>query len=271
MKVSLVYNPTLPGAKKWAERARGAFPGADIATRPTVADRLVLFGGDGTIRAAANARPDAELAVVPCGSGNDFAKTLGIPANPEEAIRVARGEAHPIDLVEYECGESGFFLNIAEIGLGARVVRHANRLKPVTGRRASYSLAILTALAGHRLRPIRVEIDGRHVGEYFMANTIVANGQYFGGGMHPVPHARPDDGLLEIAILNDFPRWKILTQGHVLRTGIPRNHQRIHHFRGKEVRITSPEPVGVEADGDLLGDLPVRFRVRPGALRFVRP
>ena len=271
MSVSLVYNPTLPDARKWAEKAKESFPQADLATEPTDADRLVIFGGDGTIRAAINEKPNAEFAVVPCGSGNDFVKSVGIPSSPEEAILVATGEARPIDLVEYEGDRKGFFLNIAEIGFGARVVRHATKLKPITGQKASYSLAILTALVGHRLRPITMEVDGKNVGDFHMANTIIANGQYFAGNMHPMPQARVGDGILEIAVLNDFTRWKILTQAHILKTGIPANHQRIQIFRGKEISITSAESVGVEADGDLLGNLPIRFRVRPGALRFVCP
>jgi len=271
MSVSLVYNPTLPDARKWAEKAQESFPNADLGTEPTDAERLVIFGGDGTVRSAINAKPDAEFAVVPCGSGNDFVKSVGIPSSPEEAIQIAKGKARPIDLVEYEGEKKGLFLNIAEIGFGARVVRHATKLKPLTGQKASYSLAILTALVGHRLSPISLEVDGKKVGDFHMANTLVANGQYFAGNMHPMPHARVDDGILEIAVLNDFTRWKILTQAHILKTGIPANHQRIQIFRGKEIYITSSEPVGVEADGDLLGNLPIRFTVRPGALQFVCP
>lgn len=272
MKVALVYNPTIPEARAWAERAREVFPGAELCTEPPDAERIVAFGGDGTVHAIANARPGAELAIVPCGSGNDFVKTLGIPLDPAEALRLAPEPARPVDVVEYEVGgRTGRFLNIAEAGFGGRVVAHATRMRKVTGRRMSYKLGILTALAGYRLRPVIVEIDGRRVGEYLLCNLIVANGQYFGSGMRPMPDARPDDGLLDIAVLNEFGRWKILRQSKVLRTGLPKNHQKIHHFRGREVRAISDSEVAVEADGEILGNLPARFRVLPQGLRVVRP
>lgn len=300
MKVALVYNPTIRTAREWAERARGRFPGAEISTEFLDADRIVVFGGDGTVHAAANARPGAEIAIVPCGSGNDFVKTLGIPQDPEQAIEIAAGPARPLDVVEYEvevprpsslvpghppgvsrrgtrdqgpgtATRRGRFINIAEVGFGARVVAHATRMKGVTGKKTSYKIGILTALAGHRLQPVSLEIDGRKVGDYLVANLIVANGQYFGSGMRPVPHARPDDGRLDVVVLNEFGRWKILRQKGVLKTGLPRNHQKIHHFSGCDIRVASPERVLVEADGEVLGNLPAAFRVLPGAMRVVCP
>ncbi|MBI2899575.1 MAG: diacylglycerol kinase family lipid kinase [Planctomycetes bacterium] len=272
VRIAVLYNPTIPEAHGWAERAAAIVRG-DLFTEPPEAGRIVVVGGDGTIHAVANARPGAEIAIVPCGSGNDFVKTLGIPCDAESALRLIAGPARPVDVVEYECapGRRGRYLNIAEVGFGARVVAHAAKLRKVTGRRMSYRLGIVTALAGHRLSPITLDIDGRRVGEYLMTNLIVANGQYFGSGMRPMPDARPDDGLLDIAILNEFGRWKILSQAKVLRSGLPKNHQKIHHFRGREVRVTSPAEVAVEADGEVLGNIPACFRVIPHGLRVVCP
>ncbi len=272
MRVALLYNPTIPEARHWADRARSVFPDAELCTQPPDVDRVVVFGGDGTVHALLNSGSTAEVAIVPCGSGNDFVKTLGIPRDPAEALKLAGGPARPMDVVAYEVGNRrGKYLNIAEVGFGGRVVAHATKLRSVTGRKMSYSLGILTALAGHRLRPIALEIDGRVVGEFLATNLIVANGQYFGSGMRPMPDARPDDGLLDIALLNEFGRWKILTQAKVLRTGLPKNHQKIHHFRGREVRATSRETVAVEADGEVLGNLPACFRVLHHGLRVVCP
>lgn len=272
MKVALVHNPKIPASLAWAERARKTL-GGEIRTDPGDADRAVVFGGDGSVHFVANARPGIEVAIVPCGSGNDFVKTLGIPLDPEAAIRVAAtGRPRPVDVVEYEVGaRRGRFVNIAQVGFGARVVAHATRLRPVTGRRTSYVLGIFTALLGHRLRPVTVEIDGTKVGEYLLTNVIVANGQYFGSGMRPMPAAAPDDGLLDVAVMNEIGRWKILTQKGMLRVGLPRDHQKIHHFRGREVRVTSEVPVLAEADGEVLGNIPAMFKVISNGFRVICP
>lgn len=272
MKVALVHNPTIRGSLAWAQKAQAVL-GGEIRTDPGDADRVVVFGGDGSVHAVANARPGVEIAIVPCGSGNDFLKTFGIPLDPEAAIRVAAsGRPRPVDVVEYEVqGRRGRFVNIAQIGFGARVVAHATKMKPFTGRRTSYALGILTALLGHRLEPVAVEIDGKRVGEYLLTNVILANGQYFGSGMHPMPAAVPDDGLLDVAVMNEIGRWKIVTQKGMLRVGLPRDHQKIHHFRAREVRVLSDRPVLCEADGEVLGNIPAVFKVISNGFRVICP
>jgi len=242
--------------------------------------RLIVAGGDGTIHEAANGivNTDVELAILPGGSGNDFVRTLGIPTDLEKAMAIAAGDAvRTIDAAEVRCVDRDgrpmrrVFVNIAEAGMGGRVVRLAQPLRKVVGRRAGYHAGLAAALITHRWHPIRLSIDGAERGAYLMTDLIVANGQYFGGGMRPMPEARPDDGVLDIALIKDMSRMSIALNSGALKGGLPRNHPRIERWEAREVKAESDELVPVEADGEVLGYLPATFRILPASLKVVCP
>ncbi len=242
--------------------------------------RLLVAGGDGTIHEAANGvvGTEVELAILPGGSGNDFVRTIGVPLDLEEAVDVAAaGQARTIDAAEVRClGEGGVpvrrvFVNIAEAGMGGSVVRISQPLRRIVGRRAGYKAGLAAALLGMRWKDLSLSLDGGEPARYLMTNLIVANGQYFGGGMRPMPEARPDDGLLDVALIKEMTRTSIALNAGALKGGLPRDHPRIDRWTAREVVAESPDRVPVEADGELLGRLPATFKVLPGALRIVCP
>lgn len=240
--------------------------------------RIVLAGGDGTVHEAANAAigSQVELAVVPCGTGNDFSRSLGIPRDLEGALEVAlRGSPRATDAGELECtGADGepvrrVFVNIAEAGMGAQVVRRARYACRFLSQRLAYQFGILAALASLRLAPVRISVDGELLGTFPNSNLIVGNGGYFGCGLRPLPQACLDDGLLDIAHIRDASRIEMALEARELKNGIRPDHPKVDQRRCRILHAESDEYVGVEADGELLGRLPATFKVLPRALRFV--
>ena len=244
------------------------------------ARRVVVAGGDGTVHEAVNGLQgtDTELAIVPCGSGNDFARGLGLPSEAEAALTCAATEhARTLDCGTVTCPDflgqtrTRAFANIAEAGLGGEVVRLAARARALVGRSLGYYGALVVGLLRCSPVSVRLFIDGVAVEPRPLNNLIVANGQYFGGGMHPMPAARLDDGRLDVARIRELGRAALLYQSPLVHRGLPEQHPHIDHWRAVEVRAESDEWVLVEADGELMGTLPAVFHVRPASLRVVAP
>ena len=243
------------------------------------ATRIVVAGGDGTAHEAANAMAGtaAELAVIPAGSGCDYARSLGVPFGVEEAVAFAvREPALATDAGELVCtGADGtevrrIFVNVAEAGFGANVVRYARFTLRFASPWLAYQLAILAALATLRRARVVVSADGEAPSTIVSSNLIVGIGQYFGVGMRPLPGAVLDDGLFDIAHIRDASRLDIAWHAPMLKNGIPPGHPKVDLRRCRALRAGSAQAVPVEADGEWLGYLPARFTVLPGALRVVR-
>lgn len=244
------------------------------------APRVVVAGGDGTVHEAANglAGTETALGIIPAGSGNDFVRTLRVPRRTEEAVACALdGHVRCIDVVDVTCRDllgrtqTRIFVNIAEVGIGGEVVKLAALARRFAGRALGYHAGMLAALARNRPVPVRLQIDGVEARPGGLNNLIVANGQFFGGGMHPIPHANLDDGRIDVARIRDLGRLSLLRQSPLVLRGLPMAHPNIDHWSAQEVVAESDAWVLVEADGELLGTLPARFRIRPRALRVVCP
>lgn len=243
------------------------------------AERIVLAGGDGTVSEAANAvrGTGTELAVIPSGSGNDYARSLGVPFEIDAAVEFAlRAPAIPTDAGELVCAAHDgtqlrrIFVNIAEAGFGANVVRYAVRTLRFAPPWVAYQLAILGALATLRRARVSVSADGEAPRTVESSNLIVGIGQYFGVGMRPFPNAVVDDGLFDIAHIRDASRLDIARHAPMLKNGIPPDHPKVDLRRCRSLRAESPVAVPVEADGEWLGCLPATFTILPRALRVVR-
>lgn len=243
------------------------------------AERIVVAGGDGTVHEAANALAgtQVDLAVIPHGSGNDYARSLGVPFEIEAAAAFAlKAPALPTDAGEVVCateneGEARrIFLNIAEAGFGAEVVRLVRSTVRFAPAWVAYQVAILAALATLRTNPVRLSADGQEPSNAGSTNLIVGLGQYFGAGLHPLPDALLDDGLFEIAHIRDATRLDIARHAPMLKHGIPPGHPKVERSQCRTLRVEGAANVPVEADGELLGCLPATFTVLPAALRVVR-
>jgi diacylglycerol kinase (ATP) len=240
---------------------------------------VVAVGGDGTIHEVVNGlihddravNPDAVMGVVAAGTGADFIRTFGIPAMAGHAVaHLDGGESFPIDIGKVTYIENGatltrYFANVAEVGLGAEVVARANRLPTWFGP-TIYLVAFWLAVRKHTMQQVTVDlVDRRYEGP--MNNLIVANGQFFGGGMKIAPRAAPTDGVFDVQIEHASKREQIAVMPRVF-SGEHVPHPDI--FEAKRVRasIESAVDLPIEADGELLGHTPASFEVLRDAIRL---
>ncbi len=227
------------------------------------------MGGDGIVGAVAGELRDGAglLAVVPGGRGNDFARKLGIPFDPVEAVALLEtGVEKAVDLAE---AAGTTYLGILSAGIDSDVSRIAleTRLKLGT---FVYTYGVLRAIAGWKQASWDVQIDGEPA-SFEGFSVAVANSGVFGGGMYLAPDAELDDGLLEIILISSQTKLRYLR-------GLPRVFRGTHLqdpavklVQAKEVKFHADRPFTAYADGDPIGDLPLTVRVLPGSLRVVAP
>jgi YegS/Rv2252/BmrU family lipid kinase len=245
--------------------ARAADEGASL---------IVAVGGDGTVNEVVQglAGRNADLAVIPRGTGWDFVRTYGIPRKLEDAVAVARdGTRRTIDLgrATYRNGES-YFANIASAGMSGAIARRANETSKALGGKVSYAWATLTVFARWHSDDVVVSVDGERR-EARMHDVVVANGRYFGGGMMITPEAEPDDGVFDVLLIGDLTKRDLLLTLPKTYKGRHLPHPKAEVLRGSLVEIDAPRPLPVELDGEQPGTTPARFEVVPKALRLRVP
>jgi diacylglycerol kinase (ATP) len=277
-----------------ALRAEGLAPDLTLTAAPGHATHLarqaaedgrgyvIAVGGDGTVHEVVNGLVDAEtgavrgedpvLGVVAGGSGCDLVRTFGLDRPPETLARHLVTDATTrIDLgrIRYrdDHGQEQvrLFANIAEVGYGGSVARLANRLPRRVGS-ARYALAIVGAVPRFRRIDTRVEVDGGSVREP-VCNVVIANGQFYGGGLKVAPRALPGDGVLNVQSWGGHPIDVIRAQPQ-LRTGAHLARADVREWSSRRVAVTTARPVHIEADGEYLGTTPARVDVLPQVLRF---
>jgi diacylglycerol kinase (ATP) len=238
---------------------------------------IVAMGGDGTVHEVVNGLIDddkpvnaeARFGVVATGTGCDFIKTFGIPATPSHAVVHLDGpESFPIDIgkitfTQDEREDVRYFANVAEVGMGAEVARLARRLPRALGG-GRYLVALWAVLARHRPPQVSVDLMTRTY-EGSMNSLVVANGQFFSGGMKIAPKAAPTDGVLDFLLEHASKREVLATMPKIYR-GEHLPHPDIIEAKRVKASITSDRPLRVEADGELLGFTPTRFEVLRDAL-----
>lgn len=238
---------------------------------------VVAVGGDGTVHEVVNGmieddRPladDAVLGVLAAGSGCDFVRTFGMPDQPRHAVRHLLGSGtYEIDIVKvsYANGhetQTRYSPNIAEAGLGAEAVRRAETLPRRLGR-GRYFVGFWLAVAGFRPAEVQVETDRRTFSGR-ANNVVVANCQYYGGGMRISPRSYPGDGLLDVQISVGQKSEAFTTLPKIYR-GQHVPSPTIKEYRAREVRVRADRALPIEADGEVLGTTPATFTVLPHAL-----
>jgi diacylglycerol kinase (ATP) len=230
------------------------------------ADRLVVVGGDGLVHLAlqAVATTGVTLGIVPAGTGNDFARAVGLAGlGPETAADRALGDPAPFDAV---LTTHGWFASVASIGFSAAVNARANRLRWPKGS-GRYTVATLLELP--RLGPITLglELDRVHH-EVEVSFVALANTRYFGGGMRICPDASPHDGRLDVAVIGPAGRLSLLRVFPSVFAGTHVRDPRVTMLSGRCITITGPAGVDLWADGELVGPLPLEMTVVADALRL---
>jgi len=245
-------------------------------------DLIISVGGDGTLNEVVNGffdgketlNPQAALAVVPCGSGGDFRRSLGLDGSPRSALEVIlSGDNREMDVgrLSYRSfsGEPAecLFINIASFGLSARVAHLVCRQPSYLGGSGRFFLATVQALMRHKNQYLHLEADGEPVPPQILNTAAVANGRFFGGGMQIAPRALIDDGLLDLVLLGAIGLRDFLLWGPRLYRGKHLSHPCIHYRKVGTVSATGAASVMVEVDGEPIGTLPATFSLLPRALR----
>ena len=246
------------------------------------ARRVVSCGGDGTHREVARGMldehgrphcPDAVFSVVPCGTGNDLVRTLGIPHDPARRFdHLIDGPVRPMDAVAVELdGGDGrrlhtLSINVSDCGLGGEVIRRVNRSSRRLGGRACFLLATVATLLTFRAPRVRLTADDRTLVERDANLVVIGNARYAGGGMAVAPTADPTDGLLEIFVLGRFSLVTFLRRIRTLYRGDWVEDPAVVHLRARQVQVEADPPAAVGVDGENPGRTPAAFRILPAAL-----
>lgn len=281
-------------------KARGDATGTTRAFLRSGIDSIAVVGGDGTLSEAAEGffelnddldvlptavNPSATLAILPAGTGNDFARGLHGRRAPmqmwvDKVIAHARGESsvQTVDVLYGRC--NGFqkpfiCLNASTMGIGGetagRVAAQGKFIRNFSGE-FRFVFAAVGALAAWRERRVIVTVDGRTIVDGPMNLVAVANALYAGGGMMLSPEARLDDGKLDVITASGLSRANVVTELSRVHTGGHVNNPKVTITQGEIVRIETlmlQDAMPLEADGNVRGVTPVQFQVLPAALRFV--
>lgn len=238
-------------------------------------ERLLVAGGDGTVHHAVQALAGSPcaLAVVPVGTGNDFAAAAGVPADPAAAVELAAsGPLRRIDLGRATVGggAAAWFSTYCGVGFDSEAARHANQEMRFLSGRTVYLYAVLRTLVTFRPPEVEVEHDGGGSRGRVMFVTV-ANGPSFGGGMRIAPEARLDDGLLDLVIVREVGRLELLRVFPKVYGGRHVGHPAVEIVRTRRVTIRLAPGRELELYGDGEPMLPlaaggVAVAVVPGAL-----
>lgn len=246
---------------------------------------IVSVGGDGTLHEVVNgifslpasARSRVRLSILPMGSGDDFAKSLSLPPDPLQLIeRWKKPQAIQIDIgkttyLKESQAQNQYFINIADLGMGGEVMIRVNRSSKLLGYKFTYVSAIVQTLAQYKPYALRIETESEALEADNLLIALVANGRYFGNGLHMAPQASLSDGKFEIVLIEKFGIVKFLKFLPKLYGGKIHEAREVKTLRGSRIRITplSPKPVLMETDGELLGPIPAEFEVLPQALEIL--
>lgn len=232
----------------------------------------VAVGGDGTVNEVARGilnRGGGILAIIPGGTGNDLAKSLGIEENLHVSLNnLVRGRVKEIDLGKVK---DMFFFNISSLGFDSEVVRHTDKIKRFVKGKTSYILGVITALVVYRSRRMAFEVDGRHI-ERRATLVAVGNGRYYGGGMMILPMAKVDDGLLDVCVVKDISNLRILTLFPTIFKGEHVKYDKYVEFHtAKKIVVKAEGSYLLNIDGELfeIKDEEVEFRLAEERLSVI--
>ena len=245
--------------------------------------KIITAGGDGTLnevlngvfRSGTDKAADITLALIPVGTGNDWARQFGIPSDYNKAADLIREEKfilQDVGVLDYSDGEQKkrrHFINTAGFGFESAVVKRTNYQKDKgRGGKLVYLYNLVASLLTYRNSIMEIEIDGTKIREkVFSVN--VGNGKYCGGGMRQTPDADPTDGLLDVSVIMDMSKFEVIRNINILYDGTILKHPLVKGFRCKNIRVSSESVIYTEADGEYLGHTPAEFSILPSAIRIV--
>ena len=245
---------------------------------------IIAVGGDGTMHEVMNGAvkdQNITLGFIPGGSGNDFSRGFQIPADPVEALdvilRLAKQQGMPIDIGKITMSDSNmhYFINNMGAGFDAVISFDVNqsRIKAILNKlslgQLVYVYFLLKKLFTYKTSTIDLSIDGKkHIFEQTWFVTV-SNQPYYGGGMKIAPAAVPNDGLLDITVVHQLSRWKLLLVFISVFWGKHIRFKEVKTFTGRDVSIQSPTALFVHADGEHIGFTPLDINLQKSAMEVL--
>jgi YegS/Rv2252/BmrU family lipid kinase len=252
------------------QRTKSLEHGVEQALNAVEADEVpVVMSGDGLIGAVGGAMAGSEtpLGILPGGRGNDLARVLGIPEDPEAAAAIlAHGHSRRIDVGE---ANGARFLGIASVGFDSEANRLANETHFLRGNLV-YAYAALRTLLSWKPARFTVRVDAERI-RFTGYSVSVANSRAFGGGMFIAPGADLDDGEFDIVTVGEVGKLRFVGNLPKVFKGTHVEEDEVRVFRARHLELTASRPFPVYADGEHIADLPAALRVLPAALSVLVP
>jgi YegS/Rv2252/BmrU family lipid kinase len=248
--------------------------------------KFIAVGGDGTNHEAINGLMSQKIidpkaltyALLPVGTGNDWIRTHQIPVNWRKwlpQIFHTTSRLHDIGVLAFQ-GQEGlenrYFINIAGFCYDAFVVRAMSLITPRPKGKLAYLWWVIRCLFQYQPGPCRIDFNGQKVEQKcYTINAGIC--KYSGGGMQFVPQALPDDGLIGLTIAGEVSKWNVIKSTPKFFSGKIANHPQIKLYQSTEIEIKplGDDKIYVEADGEFLGEAPVKIRILPSALSIILP
>jgi diacylglycerol kinase (ATP) len=290
-KARVIINPSSGGGTYAPDRLREELSGFELDWVETEGSEdakeaagelhdglLIVVGGDGTINDVVNGLGNAgfpegvTLALLPAGTGNDLAATLAVPENPGEAEGVIRqNRVRSLDVARVRSDGVGerFFVNVATGGLGAEISdANDENFKSKWGK-LSYLRASLEVARDFDVREVMLYLDGEER-RVRAVNMAIGNCRYAGGGWPAAPRANPEDGLLDVVVIEDLGLQEILALApSALAKSDYLDKDGVYFKRAREVRVETQPGLEFTVDGEVIGDDPAEFVVIPRALKVI--
>jgi diacylglycerol kinase (ATP) len=224
---------------------------------------VVAVGGDGTVNEVVNGlmspeseKAEAVLGVIITGRGSDLARTIGIPSDYSEACARLAGQ------------RQRYFVNVGGGGFDAEVAERANRAPNFMGGTIPYLSSLVTTLIAYRNKEVELILDEEQPMKMVVNSVVVANCQYFGGGMRVAPDADPHDGLFDVVVIGDIDKVDLLMTVPKVYDGTHITHPQVDVYRARRVHVHSPQRLLLQVEGEVCGEAPLTFQIIPSALQI---
>ncbi|MFC1964110.1 diacylglycerol/lipid kinase family protein [Chloroflexota bacterium] len=258
-------------------------PGHAIELAKSAAEKgyqlVVSVGGDGTINEIVNGLYDSggikdiTLGIISTGTGSDYVRSFGLDHRFQEACqRLVNPRKLLVDIGVAEYARNGqkakrLFVNCAGLGFDAEIVKATTQRFKALGGKPAYLAGLLTTFLLYRNRAVTLSVDGK-TEERKVCTVLVSKGKYTGGSMLVAPQADPADGFFDVLIIEELSKADLLWSLPRIYRGTHLTHPRVTLKKAQEVQIQSIQQTFFQADGELLGETPVRFQVLPAMLNL---
>lgn len=245
------------------------------------ADVILSAGGDGTLHQVLNGLFDAEttilpvLGVIPLGSGNDFAGSIGASATGNTILDLLKREPKATDVGTISCQDAQgneitrYFINVCSLGMGPATVMQMEKMPAQLDTDLKYFVSIVKTFFTFKPQPLELNSTRWQWGGKALL-VAIANGKSFGNRIYVAPEAKPDDGVFNILIATSMPLLSFLPYLQKLKTKQKVNDARVIYHEERRLELKSTQRVALEAEGELVGYLPAIVEARAGKVRFLR-